>query len=207
MTRYTEHGAWPKIRELFQTGVVHRFTLIPEDNADIGSRPVVRRHVPKTDPKYEWGEDTIQPITLYHANYPADLRAAMQDEEARIQAQFAEATSEPIEQTNREQIVLESFEAHEDLRELPDFLIEIQERRRQLLTIIRTETSERIASKCREHIRRMNHLWESMTNEQNDAHDEWHTKNIWHKCRIDRSHLVVESTEDPDQVLWIPNLS
>jgi hypothetical protein len=168
---------------------VHRFTPIQEDDAEILGRSVVKRHVPKSDPRHEWASliwqtyhgDTIHPITLCHANYPEDLRAAMQDEEARIQAQFSDATPEAIEESNREQIVLESLEAHEDLRELPDFPKEIQERRRQLLTIIRMETSERIASECREHIRRMNHIWKSTTKEQKDTYDEWHTKDIREK--------------------------
>jgi hypothetical protein len=135
MHRCAEQGPWPKIRDLLQTGAVHRHTLIPEDNEENWRRPAAGRHVPKSDPRHEWGsmiwqaynEDTVHSIKRYHANYPTNLREAMQDEEARIQAQFAEATPEAIEESNREQIVLECLEAHEELKELSDFLKEIQE--------------------------------------------------------------------------------
>jgi hypothetical protein len=40
MQRYTEQGTWPKIRDLLQTGVVHRFTPIPEDDEVNWGRPV-----------------------------------------------------------------------------------------------------------------------------------------------------------------------
>jgi hypothetical protein len=33
MMRYTEHGTWPKIRDLFNIGVRHRFTEVPENDA------------------------------------------------------------------------------------------------------------------------------------------------------------------------------
>jgi hypothetical protein len=102
-----------------------------------------------------YNEDTIHPIERFHVEYPTDLREALQDEEARIQAQFAEATPETIEESNREHVVLESLEVHEDLNELQDFLKEINERKRRLLEVIRTEDPPRVAYECREHIRRM----------------------------------------------------
>jgi hypothetical protein len=113
--------------------------------------------------------------------YPTNQRAALQDEEARIQAQFVEATPETIEESNREQIVLESLKVHEGLKELPDFLKETRERRERLLTVIRTETPQMVANERREHIRRMNHMLDSMTKDQKEVCDDWHTSNIREK--------------------------
>jgi hypothetical protein len=113
--------------------------LIPEDHEANWTRQAAGRQVPKSMIWQAYHDDTVHPIERFHANYPADLRTAIQDEEARIRAQFAEATPEAIEESNREQLVLESLEAHEDLKNLPDFLKEIQERKRRLLTVIRSK--------------------------------------------------------------------
>jgi hypothetical protein len=186
MQRYTDQGSWPEIRELFHTGVVHRFQEIPEDDLENWRRLAAGRHVPRSDPRHEWGsliyqayhEDTVHPIKLYHAQYPKKLRDEMHNEEATIQAQYVEAPQESIEESNREQLVREGLETHENLLEPPDFIREMQTRKEHLLSVIREGTQEKIAYECREHIRRMSHLWESMTPDQKAMYEQWHATNI-----------------------------
>jgi hypothetical protein len=53
----------------------------------------------------------------------------------------------------------------------------------------------------------MNYLWDSMTKDQKDAYDEWHTKNIrekgLHATLID---LISGIQEDSNQIFWMPDL-
>jgi hypothetical protein len=186
MQRSYEQGSWPKIRELFQTGVAHRFMAIPPENGDNWKRPAAGRHVHKNHPRYAWGmliyeayhDGKVFPIEEFHGRYPTNLRAEMRDEEALIQAQAAEATQESIDESNREQLIREELETHEDLLEPPDFIREIQQRKDHLLRVIREDTPEKVSYEVREHIRRMTHLWESMTKDQKAMYEQWHATNI-----------------------------
>jgi hypothetical protein len=56
MRRYSECGSWPKIRELFNTGVHHQFIEIAENDASNWDHPVLKRPVPNTDPQFRWGD-------------------------------------------------------------------------------------------------------------------------------------------------------
>jgi hypothetical protein len=92
MQRYFEQGSWPKIREIFQTGAAHRFMVIPEDDLKNWQGPAAGRHVPRDDPRHDWGsliyqaynEGTAHPIEAYHACYPANLRNEIRKEEVLI---------------------------------------------------------------------------------------------------------------------------
>jgi hypothetical protein len=186
MQRFYEQGSWPKIRELFQTGVTHRFMIIPPEDQDNWKRPAAGRHVHKNDPRFTWGmliyeayhDNKAFPIEEYHLRYPTNLRAEMRDEAAMIQAHSAEATQESIDESNREQLIREELETHEDLLQPPDFIREIQQRKDHLLRVIREDTPEKISYEIREHIRRMSHLWESMTTDQKAMYEQWHATNI-----------------------------
>jgi hypothetical protein len=53
--RFSACGSWAKIRELFNTGVEHRFVAIPENGYAHWDHPVLKRPVPDTDPRHQWG--------------------------------------------------------------------------------------------------------------------------------------------------------
>jgi hypothetical protein len=110
--RYSECGSRPKIRELFNTGVdEHRFVEIPENDYAHWDHTILKRPIPDTDPRREWGgmiwdaynKDSIFSIEQFRAAYPEDLSLVIHEEESRIEAQHIQPTDKSIEEGIREQ--------------------------------------------------------------------------------------------------------
>jgi hypothetical protein len=141
--RYADHRTWPKIRDLSKTGVHHRFTEIPENDASHWNSPVLKRPVPPDDPRFSWGEmireahkqDSVLSMQQFRPAYPEDLKKALQDEQARIVARHVQATKDLIEESIQEQAALEVVEAPTEPDTRPDFIEEIQERKVKLLNV------------------------------------------------------------------------
>jgi hypothetical protein len=105
----------------------------------------------------------------------------MKDEQARIMAQHIEATPESIVEGMQEQAALESLETHDEPDTRPDFVKEIQEHRRKLLSVVCDDTPDQTAYEVREQIRWMDNLRISLSDSGKQVYAEWPTANIQDK--------------------------
>jgi hypothetical protein len=105
----------------------------------------------------------------------------LQHEQARIVAQHIQATEDLIEESLQEQAALDVVEAPIEPDMRPDFIKEIQEHKTRLLNVFRNRPSEQVSYEVREHIRRMEALWASLTDAEKHQYADWHTANIQDK--------------------------
>jgi hypothetical protein len=85
------------------------------------------------------------------------------------------------------QAVLDIMESPNEPDTRPDFIKEIQERKRKLLTVLKSRSSDEVSYEVQEHIRRMEALWATLTNTEKQQYADWHKANIqdeWLKATL-----------------------